>query len=388
MSQSLKFKILFECSKQKKLSKYVLPFWLANDCDTLPNEWGKFILRSALKTENEQSLNSGVGYSTKGIETDAQYLDAKEKLRQQPNLDFLLLQPYFDYDTHLTLFKTKDFVFIEAKSDDESKFYFFNDLSSTSLPYWGAELRIFLSLFNQLYQGEFILEVGVDSEKLKIFQVNELTQNDIKNALYEEVLSKALAGNRLINNDSFLQKMKLEYNAYKFRKREEFLDFSDTFNNWVYIFFYFKIFCTTQKLEFGEQSFQAFLSSSGESNTVSRNLKRHLEIGTMTNKASDWNVTSGFNASSEVFIGSGIVEGTVDKSVLVSENLTITEILEFQPKVILTTYNSLLSHPILFCAENEISFVGGLSNLAVSNIKEGDNFSIDFTLKQIIIESS
>jgi phosphohistidine swiveling domain-containing protein len=372
----------------KNLKEYILPFWFTKDQHSLPQEGITYILRSALKSENAASMNSGVGISIPGIRTDLQYNEALTKLHSQKDFDFSLLQPFYEYQAHLTIFKTKDFVFIEAKTENTNQFYFFNNLTGSLLPSWGRGVQGFLSTFNRFYEGEFIIEIGVKELECKVFQINELTDKHIKNALYEEVLSKALVGNKLINNDSFFQKLKLEYKAFKFRQREDFLDFSDTFNNWVYIFFYFKIYCTTQKLEFGSQSFQSFLSSTSQNNTISKNLKRHLEISNLTNKARDWNIQSGFTENSEIYIGSGFLEGTVDKDVLVSEDLTIEELLSQKPSVILTTYNSILSHPILYSAENGISLVGGLTKASVRNIKKGDKFSIDFKLKQIIIKSS
>ncbi len=387
MSQSLKFKILMECSSREELSDYILPFWFVEEQEDLPSDFEQFIVRSALKSENSETLNSGVGLSLGSIQTQKDYTEAIKKLMNQDNLDFLLLQPFFEHDIHLTIFLTTNFVFIESQSTGESKFYFYNDLTSSKLPHWGKKVQDVLTRFNALYKGEFLIEAGLRADEFKLFQMNRLKQNHIKNALYNQVLSKALLGNKRIDQDSFFSKLKLEYKAYKFRQKETYNDFNDTFNNWVYIFFYFKLFCTKENLQFSGSSFEEFLNIAGGAGVLSKNLKRHLEICSLTDKANQWNIDSGFHDKEEIYIGHGKIEGIVDQNVLVSTNLTMEEILLHKPSVILTTYNSILSHPILFCAENGISLVGGLPKSSVQELRPGDKFSIDFKLKQIIVES-
>mgnify|MGYP000554290485 CR=1 FL=1 len=115
--------------------------------------------------------------------------------------------------------------------------------------------------------------------------------------------------------------------------------------------------------------------------------KAHLNISTKTLEIKSWNINSFFDDQKEIFIGEGKFEIVVDRNVLITRQLDVSQIKNEDYRLILTSYDSILAHPALYCAEKSISLVGGLSWEVLEHIKEGDKISLDFNLRKISIKS-
>ena len=70
MSSSEKFKILFDLYQYDQLMDYLVPYTYMHEVSEHSITLGEnYILRSALKNETAEELNSGLGLSIEGIGT-------------------------------------------------------------------------------------------------------------------------------------------------------------------------------------------------------------------------------------------------------------------------------------------------------------------------------
>jgi phosphohistidine swiveling domain-containing protein len=389
MEQSLKFKILFECKKIKSLMDYVLPFETISSETLYPKDYESIIIRSALSIENNRRFNSGIGISIADIRNRDDFEIAKDSILSQPNLDFAIYQPYLEHDIHLTVFSTRHFDFVESVgSTDEfqSSFDFLNDKTLSSKKNFMKPLFKFLTKFKQEFDGEHILELGFSKNKLYLYQANSLVGKDLDQSLYSTILKKSLALNQNLKNNSLLNHLRIEKRAHRFREKDSYISLSDCLDNWLYIFFYFKLFCIKNKRDFSQSSFESFLNSVKSKVHLSKMLSKHLEISSITNELFDFNINTVFSDSKEIYLGSGNISGLIDEKVMISEVLDPKMIKESMPSIIFTSYNSILGHPALLCAELGIPLIGGLEVSTIKSLTIGDKFSVDFKLKQFIIE--
>lgn len=388
MEQSLKFKILFELSNKKHFENMVPRYWHLNELKALPASKGRFILRSALKIENNRELNSGVGLSVKDIQTNLDLDVAVKRMKSLEDIDFCILQKQVEHEIHLTIFSTGGFDFIESISK-EKEFDFIGAKTKSSKKPFMKPLETFLHKFRKDYEGDYIIEAGFSKnakEPITLYQVNLVSNVKTKSLIHAEILNQALYANQKLQKNSLLNSIKIEIEAYRFRNKNSFNNFSDCFNNWIYLFYYFKLFCIQNKIEFGSSSFEKFLNLNGKGH-IGKMAKAHLSISTKTLELKSWNINSFFDDQKEIFIGEGLLEFVVDKNVLVTRELEVSQIKNKEYKLILTSYDSILAHPALFCAEKSISLVGGLSWEVLEHIKEGDKISLDFNLRKISIKS-
>jgi phosphohistidine swiveling domain-containing protein len=391
MEQSLKFKILFECKRIRSLSDFVLPIETLSASTPFPMDTKSVILRSALIIENTKVLNSGIGLSIIGINDKKTFDESKSQILSQSSLDYAIMQPCIEHEFHLTVFSTAHFDFVESVGctpGTKSGFDFINDKTLSSKKPFLKALSNFLRLYKKEFSGEYILELGFSKSRLYLYQANDLKGKNLDESLYSSILKRSLLLNQQLKKNSFLNHLRIEKRAHVFRLKGNYTNVSDCLDNWLYIFFYFKLFCIKNKRSFSQDSFELFLNTVNSKVHLSKMLKRHLEISSLTNEIFEFNINTVFSESKEIYIGSGEMSGIIDESILVSESLDPKTIKEMKPSLVISSYDSLLGHPALICAELGIPLIGGLASSVIHSISLGDNFSVDFKLKQFTIKYS
>lgn len=388
MTSSTKFKILFDLYRHAELRDYLLRFYKAQEVDeSLFNNVDEFILRSALYSENDETLNSGVSLSIKNIKTYEDFKMAKEQVDQQKDLDFAIVQPYWNYEKHITLILENEKFYADVIGE-KSEFILKGPMTSTGDKKILKPLLVFIDLFKKYVKEAVILELGFSKGQLKLFQVSLFKDNQIKKFVYQELFQKIMSIQDKLANRNLFQKFKTELKAKRFRESNPLPTLGNILENWFYLFHYYGVYCVRSKERVGQASFESFLKELNSKNHILSLAKWHVV------KANEYRVSedlpqaqSFFSQNSNIYLGCGVKEYTYEQDCIWLEDLSFSNITENKNSLILSTYNAILGHPCLFMAQESIDFVGGLSRGSLSGLKQGDKISVDFNSRKIEIKS-
>lgn len=389
MVSGTKFKILFELYRHDELKGFLVPF---EKMDNIKNDHfngnQNYILRSALKSETPNELNSGVGLSIKDIKNYTDFLDAKAKVLDQPYFELAIIQPYWEFDKHITLYWDED-TFYGDVIGQTNEFLIGTSVTKTGNKNILKSLDVLLTKLKKFCSGPLLLELGYKNQQLKIFQINEVHNKNIKKFIFEELFNKVAKIQKHLLANNFWINLKTEYLARKFRQVDPHFTLGNVLQNWLYLFHYFKIFCIRNKLHFGSESFEKFLNCLNNKGTILTFALWHLNKANTFRMTEDLpEVTSFFDLTGQVYLGNGRKTFVFGKNAICLEDLSSSQILTYRNHLILSTYNAILGHPCLLMAQENISFVGGLDDSRMSALKAGDEISVDFNLRLIEIKSS
>lgn len=389
MTSSSKFKILFSLYQHDELKDYLLPFKLMSEVSQNTFQDGQeFILRSALISENSKNLNSGVGLSINTICNYDEFQMAKKSVLQQETLDFAIVQPYWKYSKHVTILMD-DKVFYGDVMGESNEFVMHSEVSSSGDQNLIERIKILTTKLKKYYSKNILIELGFREGEIKLFQVMQVEDPSLIHFFYQELFVKAQKAQRQLQESSIWQKLIREYRAKQFRAADKQANISNIFQNWLYIFHYYRLFCIKNKLTVSSISFESFLQRLNEQNQLSKMAKLHIEIANSFREQESLPELSGsFFDSREIYLGKNTSSYIFGKSAVYLEDLSIEQLERNRNNLILSTYSGILGHPCLYMAQEGIEFVGGLSKNQLNSFKLGDEITVDFNLRKIQVKSN
>lgn len=341
-----------------------------------------YIMRSALKNEaSNKLLQSGKSLSIGGIDSLQKLQEAWGQIKNQDHLDEIILQEEVSWTTHVTLIYERDFFFAELKKrQGPGQFLYWTPLGR-SLVSETAMLEKFLQPLKSYLEKEpfWLMELGIKNDQVFIFQLHGADPSLLTNIFSSDMVAQIVASRvRFAHSQGFWNLLKTEWQARKFRQSMNvgIPNPSKIFNNWEYLFHYFKIFCMMKKLGPTAQSFATFLATSRQSSWFSGILKKHLELANYYRASETFDpMKAGIAGKGPIFVGKGTYSGVVGIDIHVCEEISLDLIYQKErPKVILTKEVGVLSHPVLASVENGVSLVLGLTELPVA----GETIFLDF----------
>jgi hypothetical protein len=341
-----------------------------------------YIMRSALKNEaSNMRLQSGKSLSIGGIDSVQKLQEAWGQINKQDHLDEVILQEEVPWTTHVTLIYETDFFFAELKKREGPPQFLYWTPLGRSLVRETALLEKFLKPLKPYLEQEpfWLMELGIKDDQLFIFQLHSADPALLSNIFSSDMVAQIVASRlRFTKSQGLWNLFKTEWQARKFRQNMsvETVNPSKIFNNWEYLFHYFKVFCMMKKLEPTAQSFATFLATSGESSWLSGIVKKHLELANYYRASETFDpMKAGIAGQGPIFVGKGTYSGVVGIDIHVCEEISLDLIYRKErPKIILTKEVGVLSHPVLASVENGVSLVMGLTDLPT----EGETIFLDF----------
>jgi hypothetical protein len=345
--------------------------------DQAPEE-GPYIMRSALKDEaGEEKMLSGKSLSLHGLMTLTDIQNAWDKIQSQPQLQEIILQREIIWEKHATVLVEADFFLAEVKTTSGGRYSFYGNSLVKNVALEDKLLAEILKSLHPLLSesGLWLLELGWAQGRWFLFQIHPMLQSLVQ-AIFSSDLAYQLVSSRqrFGRTQDFLGLLKMEWNAYKFRSRfNSPVAFcaSAVFMNWEFLFHYFRLFCMIHRLLPNGQSFSQFLSSRYDSAWPSPLIKKHLQLLRIFRDEEEFLPQQlGFKDQPIVYIGKGKLEGVVGEDILAVAEIPLAQIYEtLPPRAILTKEVTLLSHPVLACAEVGIPLVLGMSELPANGAK-------------------
>lgn len=382
MFLSAKFEFLNQKWKFIKIPRTQL---IESDKD-LPNDSGIYVMRSALADEAQSRLHSGKSISIFPIIGQSKLKHAYNQILEQENLKEVIVQQYIEHNIHLTIYLRNDFAFIESKHQG----IIAHHLTSKIVKYGDHQILKDIAEFikrNKLAKNKaYLLEMGINSGDLFLFQcqmVNEKVFQRIFDSSMSMIFIKdALRwrGNRKLSN-----KIKDEFNAIRFRNKQQFLYPEDSFKNWYFLLHYYQLYSTVMKSSPSAENFLHFIQSPPPH--LKQQVHKHLALANQIKKESmNYNslISKNLSSTSPRFYGPGCITASYSIYKDHEFDLIYTE----KPKLVLSNTNSLLSHLVLACLENEIPLVTGLSEQFLNTLPLQDEITVDFDNMKILIEST
>jgi hypothetical protein len=341
-----------------------------------------YIMRSALKNEaSNMLLQSGKSLSIVGVDSLQKLHAAWDLVRAQEDLDEVILQEEVLWNTHVTLIYETDFFFAELKNREGSQQLLYWTPLGSSIVSETSILKKFLEPLKSYLEKEpfWLMELGIKDNQVFIFQLHTADPSLLAKIFTSDIVAQIVASRlNLTKANGLWNLLKTEWKARKFRQSMNCgtVNPSKIFNNWEYLFYYFKIFCMLKKLDPTAQSFASFLASSGKSSWLSGIVKKHLELANYYRASKDFDpMKVGIAGQGPIFVGKGTYLGIVGIDIHVCEEISLDLIYrEERPKVIITKEVGILSHPVLASLENGVNLVLGLSELP----EAGERIFLDF----------
>jgi phosphohistidine swiveling domain-containing protein len=189
----------------------------------------------------------------------------------------------------------------------------------------------------------------------------------------------------------FMGLLKTEWKAHVFRrsiKKGKTYSASKVFQNWEFIFHYFRLYCLLHRKSASRDQFVNFLSSLHSNTNKKSGAQEHLKIASWLRENEDmpWlepDFTS-FTDTGLTFIGRGIYRGKIGEKVLILTKLSPDLVYSLHNvDVILTESASLLSHGLLAAVEKKILVVIGFTTTQLAHYEEGTQLILDFDHNKI-----
>lgn len=341
-----------------------------------------YIMRSALKNEaSSKLLQSGKSLSIGGIDSLQKLQEAWDLIKTQNNLAEVILQEEVIWSTHVTLIYETDFFFAELKKREGNQQFLYWTPLGRSLVAETSKLEQFLQPLKSYLKKEsfWLMELGIRDNEVFLFQLHPVDPSLLTSIFSSDIVAQIVASRlRFTKVQSLWALLKIEWQARKFRKQmsDGNVNPAKIFNNWEYLFHYFKIFCMMKKIEPTAQSFATFLAASGQSSWLSGIVKKHLELANYYRSSEAFDpMKAGIAGQGPIFVGKGTYSGVVGMDIHVCEEIPLELIYrKDRPKVIMTKEVGILSHPVLASAENGVKLVLGLTELPVA----GETIFLDF----------
>jgi hypothetical protein len=335
------------------------------------------ILRSSLLGEGEVGqIQSGRSLSFKNIKSFEDYKLHYQKILKQERMNCCILQKEIVPLVHYTGCRWGETLFVENTHTKDQISIYTTKNKSGNLNINSVLIRNIFQVLDFLStEKNFLFEFGISNEKLFIFQINELNQQT------SELMTNGFLKNfmrfqkNVKKKYSFFELIKIEYQAFKFRKNySSMYGVFEIWLNWKYMFHYYYLFCLTHKAEATPQLWVAFLKK--KNSTVIAHLKIANELS-LKHKglATEHFIEPSFEPT--IFFGSGQKNCNVDDC-WIAEELTPEVVYKHRHKVFLIRSAHSLSHSVLALIELNCLAVLNLNDENWTRLKNKQNVTIDF----------
>jgi hypothetical protein len=337
---------------------------------------------------------SGKSLSIPGIRGKSEFDTAYPRVMAQVGLDEVILQEEITEYEHLTLIWEKDFLFGEWDPRNHSSTYlYWTPLGSSGEDSLLKGLLQFLLPLQYLHADAplWLLELGLKDGQFYLFQIQPVEQSKVAHVFAEDWVQELISSRlRFSKSPGVMHLLKVEWNARKFRKRDyrNHAPVSSVFQNWEYIFHYFRLFCMINQFQASGESFSLFLSEASSKGFMGTLLKRHLEISNelrIHEDAAPMEVR--FQDGGLRFVGKGVGLGVIGQEVKIQRELDLSLIYsDHPPRLIISNSVSLLSHPVLAAAEQGILLILGVPEPLLGDLQVGRSVFFDFEKKILRLE--
>lgn len=349
----------------------------------------KYILRSALTGEGREKLLSGKSESIPHISDYSKYQSAWNKLKKQLDLEDLFLQEEVNHDRHITVIIDGNFLYAEYTGDENGKILM-NDQFCSGDPSLCDQLNPVFQFFKPKKWGKVLLELGCTKGTVYLYQAQSCPQVMVNQLMGEYFFAELMRVQELWKRKPhLLELIKREWKAFCFRNKTEHENsLSNRFQNWLFLFHYFYLFCLRFKLPGGPVDFEQFLTEVAYSqDLISRLAYEHVKLAQALNPLFDGQFNSGFNGSSEkVFIGKDTIEISTRSQALFQAKMDPHKIYRAKAdQIIFTQDNQLLSHGFLAAVELGNKVVGNIPAYEYESLQRSSTIKIDFD-KRVLIQ--
>ncbi len=391
MQNSDKFTIMKNLSTDSLFSEYIPPFVSVNkeDVNKFLDGNSCCILRSALKSEGRlKSLLPGKSISIQDIHNESEYNEAIKRILSQNEVAEIILQQQIRYQHHFTVYYEKDFFYL---THNAKQTIITPQTIVGAIPSQKSVISFFEKWNKHFSNSQMILELGITDNAISLFQAVQVSQELISSIITDDLIQKTLTiRENWKKSRSLWGLLKMEWNAFRFRKEVTAPSIAIAFQNWQYIFHYFYLFCRIKQKPGSDHDFALFLSQASNKKWPGPIIKKHLAMANETQKGESLQLPASFISAgnSPYFIGKGEHQGKISQSVALISNPTPEQIYQLSPNIILfTTSKDILGHAILAAAERGIPVVANLDQTYFNSINANDHFYLNFDTNQFVIRS-
>jgi len=358
------------------------------DLDLRGRTW---ILRSALMGEaGPKSLLSGKSISIPGLKSLDSIQKALSEVRNQSGLDEVILQEEIHWDRHHTVLIEDDFLLVETRTASGTNHFSFRSKIGSGgeievLDQLNQKIEVLRPLIaNRLF---YLAEWGEKNGEHFLFQLQPVDRSLVQQLFSGDIAGHVVASrHRFGKSNGLLGLLKMEWAAHRFRLQAKGRSFSPAlvFENWEFLFHYFRLFCMFRKLSPTGDAFAAFLSDCRPDSFPGVLAIQHIRLAGKLREDEAFPALS-FSMGVEMrFIGRGVVEGVVGVEVRTCDLLSLELVYQDPPaKVIMSSDVSVLSHPVLAAVERGTQLVLGASEELLHSFVPGQRVIFDFEKRQI-----